>query len=104
MNGADFFGSVVFEFPCPVADFRHILAVSGDVFVVFDELIADRLFRVGSEITKLWDAVDYVPHQVKAVQIIPDNHIKGCGRGSFLLITPDMKVFVICPAISQAVD
>jgi len=66
-KGADFFASVVFEFPCPVTDFRHILAMPGDIFLMFYELVADHLFGVCSNIPKLQDAVDHVSHQMEAV-------------------------------------
>src|SRR5437867_10047268 len=66
--------------PLPVADFGHVIPMLGNVLVVFDQLVADRLLDIGRRIPELRHPVDDVIHQVKAVHLVPNRHIEGgCG-------------------------
>lgn len=44
--------------PLPIENLRHVLSVLGDVLPVTNELVAEKLFGVGSDELKLWDAID----------------------------------------------
>ena len=44
--------------PLPIENLRHILSVLGDVLPVINELVAEKLFGVGSDELKLWGTID----------------------------------------------
>ena len=67
--------------PPPASDLRHIVPVSADVVLVVDELVTDRLLRVGGARPELRYSVDDVADQVEAVEIIEHAHIEGGRRG-----------------------
>src|SRR4029077_10503599 len=69
-RGTDSAGYRLVLSPSPAADFRRILAVLGDIRLVVDERVADRLFRIGCPRTQLRHAVDHILHQMKAVEVI----------------------------------
>ncbi len=49
--------------------FRHVLPVLIDIVLVFDQLVLHHRLQIGAIGTHLSQAIDYVLHQVKTVQI-----------------------------------
>ena len=90
--------------PLPVADFRHILTVAGDVLLVLDQLVARQLPEVSPFVAQLRNTVDRVHHQMKAIEVIEHRHVKGGGGGAFLFVTTHVKIFMIGAAVSQAMN
>src|SRR5260221_8256808 len=56
--------------PRPIADFRHILAVSLDVMLVFDEFVLELLLQVDALAARLRQAIDGVDHEMEAVDVV----------------------------------
>ena len=67
----------------------------GDILLVLDELIAHRLLGVSSQVAELRRSVDDVAGEVKAIEIIARDHMKGSGRRPPLLVAAEMDVLVI---------
>src|ERR1700681_933442 len=90
--------------PAPIANLRHVLAVSIDVLLVLDQLVAQLLLQVDACAAGLWQTVDGVHHEVKAVQIVQHGHIEGRRDGALFLIAADMNVVMVGAAVGQPVD
>jgi len=71
--------------PFPVPNFRHVLAVFGDVVFVFEELVADVLLGVGGRRSQLRQPVQHVAKQMKPVEVVQHHHVERRGRRAFLL-------------------
>src|SRR6266478_8408404 len=67
--------------PGPARDLGHVIAIPGDVGLVFEKLVSDRLLGVGSPGPELGRAVDHIAHQVIAIEIVQHAHVerRGCG-------------------------
>lgn len=63
-------------FPFPLADFRHILTVLGDILLMLHQLIAHLLVEVRAAVAKLRQAQQNVLDEVEAVDIILHAHIE----------------------------
>src|SRR3984885_12711539 len=90
--------------PRPASDLGHVVAVPADVFLVFDELVADRLLGIGGPRAKTWDAVDHVAYQVEAIEVVPDAHVERGAGGAFLLVAAHVKICVARSPVSQPVN
>src|SRR5208337_3881537 len=93
-----------FPSPGPAGDLGHIVPVSGDVFLVVDELIPDRLLGVGGPRSELRHAIDHVAHKVEAIEIVQDAHVEWCRRGALFLIAAHMDVVVVRAPVRQQVN
>src|ERR1700747_1691490 len=56
--------------PSPADNLRHVVAVSGNVFLVIDELVADCLLCISRPRPQLRHAVNYVADQVEAIEVV----------------------------------
>jgi hypothetical protein len=74
-----------------------------DVLLVLDELVLHLLFQVGPLGAQVWQAIDYVLHQVESVQVVLHPNVKGGGDSALLLVAPDVQI-AIGPAIRQPVN
>src|SRR5579863_1324810 len=92
------------EIPSPIENFRQIDPMATDVIFVVKEPIADELLEISGLRSQTRYAVHDVAGEVKAVNLIEDHHVEGCRRGSLLLISPNMEIGMIRPAIRQAMD
>ena len=90
--------------PLPIADFRHVLAVFGDVSLVFDKLVADGLFYKGSAGTKLWNTVNSIGNEMEPVKAIHHHLIEGRAGGAFFLVAMHMKIPMIGATIGEPVN
>src|SRR5437763_9918449 len=53
--------------PSPTGNLGHVIAIPGNVLLVVDELVANRLLRIGGPCSELLHAVDHVADQVETV-------------------------------------
>ena len=90
--------------PPPVSNFRHVFTVLADVMLMFGELVLKLLLQVSPLGTQLRQAVDYVHHQVEAIQIVKHGHVEGGGDRAFLFVAADVQVLVVGAAVGQPVD
>src|SRR5262249_13314572 len=90
--------------PPPAGDLGHVVAVSTDVLLVIDELVADRLLAVSSTRPKLRHAIDDVAHQVEAVESVPNAHVERCRGGALFPVAVHVNVRVVRSPIGQPVN
>src|SRR5690349_17539500 len=81
--------------PGPVAHIRHVVAISLDVLPVLDELVSNRLLGVRGRRAEPRNTLDHVGHEVKAIELVPHDHVERRGRGPFLFVSVHVKVVVI---------
>src|SRR5262245_5200023 len=81
----------LFESPFPTGNLRHVVAVTSDVLLVFDQLLMNRLLEVGSARTKLRQTIDYVLHQMEPVQVVEHDHVEGRRSRAFFLVAAHME-------------
>src|SRR6186713_978776 len=90
--------------PSPVRYFRHVIAVLGDVVLVLEELVRDRLLGVGRARPELGQAVDHVAHEVEAVEIVHDDHVERRARRALFLVAAHVQVLVVRSTIREPMD
>src|ERR1035441_4535403 len=81
--------------PFPVADFRKVLAVFINVFLVLDQFVLKLLLEADPLLARLRQPVYRVHHQMETVQIIEHGHVKGGGNGALFLVAAHMDVVVV---------
>ena len=59
-----------FLIPFPVKDFRHILPVFFDVFLVLKELVIHQLVKFITLNSQLRQPFDYILHEMEPVKIV----------------------------------
>ena len=90
--------------PFPVADFWHVLAVFGDVALVFNKLVPDHLLHIRSARAKSRYTINHGGHKVEAVEVVHHNLVEWCTRRAFLLVTMHMKIPVVGAAIGEPMN
>ena len=65
-----------------------------DVELVLDEFVSHQLFQIGALASRIGQFIDYVLHQMKAIDVILHAHVEGRGDRAFFLVTADMQVAV----------
>src|SRR5450755_3413056 len=91
-------------FPPPVGDLWRILAVLAPVASGVEAGINHLLAQGSGARLQPRYPVEHVNDEVKPVEVVEHHHVKGGGRGSLLLVSPDVEVVVVPPAIGQTVD
>src|SRR5262249_5846002 len=76
----------------------------GDVPLMVDEFVVDRLFGVGCPGAQLWDAIDDIVHQMETIEIVPYTHVKRRGRGAFFLAALYVNAVMVRPLVGQPVN
>ena len=71
---------------------------------MFDEFVAHFLADGIADFLQLRDALDGINDEVKAVEIVEDDHIERRGRRAFFLVAANVKLRVIRPPVGQAVN
>jgi hypothetical protein len=61
-----------------------------DVSLVLDQLVPNDLLNVGGASTKSRHAIDDVSDEVKAIEVVQDDHVEGGGRRPFFFVTAHM--------------
>src|ERR1700677_1190797 len=89
--------------PLPIPNLREVLAVLIDVMLVLDEFVLHLLFKVGAPGTQVWQAIDDVLHEMKAVEVILHPHVEGGGDGALFLVAADVQV-AVGSAVGQPVN
>src|SRR6516225_801815 len=90
--------------PSPADDLRHVVAVSGNVFLVVDELVADRLLCIRRPRPQLWHAVNHVADQMESVEVIHYAHVERRRCCALFLVAAYMDVVVAISPVGQAVN
>ena len=80
--------------PFPVPHFRQVLAVFVNVLLVLNQLVLHHLFEIGPFRAQIWQAIDYVLNQMKAIQIILYSHVESGRNGALFVIASNMDVAV----------
>ena len=75
-----------------------------DVGFVFDQFVAHFLPDRIADFLQLGDALDGINNEVKAVEVVEDDHIERRGRRAFFLVAANVELRVIGAAVSQAVN
>ena len=74
-----------------------------DVQLVLDQLVLHVLLQVSAFRTQMRQAIDYVLHQMKPVQIVLHAHVEGRRNGALFLVAANVHI-AIRPAVGQAMD
>src|SRR5688572_13865841 len=96
--------SSVLVWPLPTADLGQVIPTFANILLVFEPLIAHQLFDVRATPLEFWHAVNDIHNQMKAIQIVQDDHIEWCSSRTLLLVSAHVEVSVVCPPVSQPVD
>ena len=75
-----------------------------DVFPVFKEFVAQRLFEISGGRTELRKTINDILCEVEAVHVVEDGHVERRGDGPFLLVAADVKTVVIGAAIRESMN
>ena len=75
-----------------------------DVGFVFDEFVAHFLADGIADCLQFRDALNRINDEVKAVEIVEDDHIERRGRRAFFLVAANVELRVIGAAVGQAVN
>lgn len=78
--------------------------MSADVVAMRDQSLLETFTRTCGHIFNTRYPVDDRDGQVKTVKPVQHTHIEGCGRGAFFLVSVDVEVLMIRPAIRQPVN
>ena len=76
----------------------------GDVLLMVDEFVMDRLFGVSGPRAQLRHAIDDIVHQVETIQIVQYAHVKRRRRCAFFLVATHVNIVVVRPPVSQTVN
>src|SRR5438132_7388706 len=90
--------------PLPVADLWQIIPILGDVFLMFNEFIADRLLHISSDVSKFRHTVDDISYQVEAVQIVPDDHVERSRRCALFFVPSNVKIPMVGSPIGETMN
>jgi len=90
--------------PFPVGDLGHIVAVPTNELLVFDELVANRLLGVRGSRSELRHPVDYVAHQVEAIEFIQHAHVEWRARGTLFFVAAHVEVAVARSPVGKPVN
>src|ERR1700689_2907581 len=74
-----------------------------DVMLVLDELVAHRLLQIRPFAAESRYFIDDILHQMKAIDVVLNAHVEGCGDRTLLFVASDMEV-PIGSAIGQPMD
>ena len=95
---------IVSQAPFPIANFWHVFAVFVNIVLMVEQLVADRLFGIGSTRPQTRHTIDHIADQVKEVEFVQHHHVKGGGGRSLFFVPADVQLLVIGPTIGQAMD
>ena len=70
----------------------------------FDDLILQPLLGVGGGSLQLWNAIDDVHREIEAVDLVEDGELERRVDIAFFLVTANVEVVVISPAVGELVD
>src|SRR5205823_2267692 len=90
--------------PFPIPDFRHIFAVLIDIRPVLDQLVPQALLNVPRDVAETLNPVEHITREMKPVKLIEHRHIERCRGSAFFLVSPDMEIVVVSPAVCQPVN
>src|SRR6266516_6997569 len=89
--------------PDPLLDFRHVITVSLDIFLVFDQFITHELLEVGADALQFRHSIDDVGGEMIPIKRVHDGHVERRRGRALFLIPSNVNVRVAVAAISQAV-
>src|SRR6516164_5532609 len=89
--------------PSPADNLRHVVAVPGNVFLVVDELVADRLLCIRRPRAQLWHAVNHVTDQMETIEVIHYAHVERRRCCALFPIAAHMDVVMAVSPVGQAV-
>ena len=75
-----------------------------NVLSMFDQFLIKFLSQIICLWTKAWDAINHILTQVKAIQIIENNHIERSRGRPLFLITSNVQILMIGSAVEQAMN
>src|SRR5258708_7656337 len=90
--------------PPPILDFRHIFAMLINVIPVLDQLVAKVLFYVSGFGTKSRHSFDHVHCQMKAIELVEDDHVEWSRRSPFLVESSHVDIVMILAFVGQTVN
>src|SRR5271169_1362025 len=85
--------------PLPAEHLGHVMSMSPDIRLVFDEFVTQFLLHVCAGRTEARDAVDHVTREMEAIEVVQDNHVERGGGGPLLLVAAHVKVRVVRPPV-----
>src|SRR2546426_12139333 len=89
--------------PDPLLDFRHVITVSLDIFLVFDQFITHELLEVGADALQFWHSIDDVGGEMITIKRVQDGHVERRRSRALFLIPANVNVRVAVAPISQSV-
>ena len=82
-----------------MANFGQIRAIFVNVLPVFDQLALYLPLYIDAFVAGLRQAVDGIHHEMEAIEIVQDRHVKWRGDGALFLVTADVDVVMICAPV-----
>src|SRR5664280_1096194 len=86
------------------AQLRRVVSVLARVGTVAQALVAHVLAQVRGSLAQARNTVDYIDHEVKAVEVVEHHHVERRGRRALLLVSAHVDVVVVGAAVGQPVD
>ncbi len=78
--------------PHPITDFGHILTVLVDILAVRDKLVLELLLQVHAFRFRLWQMINGIHYQVKAIHVVEYRHIKGRRDRALFFVAANVQV------------
>ncbi len=75
-----------------------------DEAFVFNELILEPAFQLDAPFARLRQAIDRVHHQMEAVELIQDCHVKWGRDCALLLVAANVNVVMVGPPVCETVN
>ena len=73
----------LFRRPLPIANFRQIVSMLGDVELMLNQPVPQKLFLMAGYLLQFWHAVNHVQGQVQPVDFVQHRHIERRRGGSY---------------------
>jgi len=89
---------------CQPAILGHVVAELGNVLLVLEEPIADRLFEIRGSGAQLGQAIDDILNQVKPIDLVQHHHVEWRRGRALFLVATHVQVAVVRPPIGEPVD
>src|SRR6267154_3386344 len=90
--------------PFPIANFRHVVAIFADILFMFNEFVAQLLFKMRVHGAQSSDTIRNIAGKMEAIQLIEHRHIERSCGGALFAVAVHMKARVVRAFIGEAVN
>src|SRR5438552_15725244 len=90
--------------PTPEANLWHVFTMFADVLFVLDELRRKGLQKRIRISLEAGDSANRVHRKLKTIHVIKYNHVKRRCRRTFLFVTTNVEILMVCSAVGQPMN